>query len=225
MNNNIPSKILPPSFRETRPELRLKPRWGILKPLFDKGFALTVLTVFSPVFLIVAAAIKLDSPGPIFFCQPRFGKDGRVIKVTKFRTMHHVVTDIGGKRQAVRNDARVTRLGAFLRRSCLDEIPQFWDVLCGRLSVVGPRPHPLEMEIENQRADLAIPNYHDRHRVRPGITGLAQVRGNCGPIETLEKGRARVAFDTEYIDKISFKTDIQIILATFGAVVFQNKTY
>lgn len=199
--------------------------WVLIKPWFDKVFAAAALMAVGPIMLIIAIAIKLESPGPVFFRQPRFGKDRKIIRVTKFRTMHHTAADIGGRQQTVRNDKRVTRLGAVLRRTCLDELPQFWDVLVGRLSVVGPRPHPLDMEVEGVRADSAIAYYHTRHAVRPGITGLAQVRGNSGPVETLEKGRDRICYDIEYINSMSFRTDMQIIAKTLGVVVAQKSNY
>ena len=202
-----------------------RPVWSYGKPWFDRAFALTVLVAIAPILLLIAAAIKIESCGPVLFRQPRFGRDRKIIHVTKFRTMYHVSADIGGRQQTVRNDARVTRLGSILRRTCLDELPQFWDVLRGDLSVVGPRPHPLEMEIEGIRADNGIANYHARHAVRPGITGLAQVRGNSGPVETLEKGRDRIFHDIEYINGMSFRTDMRIILKTFGVVLFQKTNY
>ena len=199
--------------------------WKYIKPGFDKVFALTALILLAPIFLLIAILIKRESSGPIFFRQPRFGEECKTITVMKFRTMYHTSADIGGRQQTQRNDQRVTPLGAFLRRSSLDEIPQFWDVLCGRLSVVGPRPHPLEMEVEGVRADILITNYHARHAVRPGITGLAQVRGNCGPVETLAMGEDRLAHDLEYINSMSFRQDITIILRTFGAVLLERKNY
>ena len=199
--------------------------WVYIKPSFDKLFAVTALLTLLPLMVLIAAAIKIESPGPVFFRQPRFGLDRKVIRVTKFRTMHHRSADMGGRQQTVRNDARVTRLGAVLRRTCLDELPQFWDVLLGRLSVVGPRPHPLDMEIEGVRADSAIAYYHARHAVRPGITGLAQIRGNSGPVETLEKGRDRIFYDIEYINSISFRTDMEIIARTLGVVLAQKSNY
>ncbi|MDR7124670.1 sugar transferase [Pseudotabrizicola sp. 4114] len=199
--------------------------WVYLKPWFDRVFAIAALIAVSPIMLIISAAIKLESPGPVFFRQPRFGVDRTIICVTKFRTMHHTAADIGGRQQTVRNDARVTRLGAILRRTCLDELPQFWDVLCGRLSVVGPRPHPLDMEVEGVRADSAIAYYHSRHAVRPGITGLAQVQGNSGPVETLEKGRDRILYDIEYINSLSFRGDMKIIAKTLGVVLSQKSNY
>ncbi|RGP36333.1 sugar transferase [Pseudotabrizicola alkalilacus] len=199
--------------------------WTHIKPWFDKVFAITALISVAPLILLISAAIKAESSGPVFFRQPRFGLDRRVILVTKFRTMHHAATDIGGRQQTMRNDARVTRLGALLRRTCLDELPQFWDVLCGRLSVVGPRPHPLDMEVEGVRADSAIAYYHSRHAVRPGITGLAQVQGNSGPVETLEKGRDRILYDIEYINSMSFRMDMAIIAKTLGVVLSQKSNY
>ena len=168
----------------------------------------------SATFALIALAVLIDSRGPIFFRQPRYGKDGKIIMVTKFRTMKRDKADIGGARQASRGDDRVTRIGRFLRSTCLDELPQLWDVLRGRLSLVGPRPHPVEMLIEGVRADEAVNGYHARHAVRPGITGLAQVKGNRGPVTSIAMGEERIALDCAYIDRISFMTDLRILLAT-----------
>ena len=118
-------------------------------------------------------------------------------------------------------DDRVTRVGRFLRQTCLDELPQLWDVLCGRMSLVGPRPHPLQLEVEGQPIESLIPDYHQRHSVRPGITGLAQIRGNRGPLETLAMGRERVRYDVEYIEGHSLWLDIRILFKTL-VVPFQK---
>jgi lipopolysaccharide/colanic/teichoic acid biosynthesis glycosyltransferase len=145
--------------------------------------------------------------------------------VTKFRTMRPESADIGGRRQATRDDDRVTRVGRFLRRTCLDELPQIWDVLRGRMSLVGPRPHPVDLEVEGQRIEVAIPNYHMRHRVRPGITGLAQIKGNRGPIVTVAKGRARLKYDMAYIDGHSIGLDLAILLRTLGVPFQKDRSY
>jgi lipopolysaccharide/colanic/teichoic acid biosynthesis glycosyltransferase len=192
-----------------------------LKSLMDRLGALFLLVAVAPLMAMISLAVKLDSPGPVFFRQPRFGAGRSVIVVTKFRTMHPERTDIGGRRQATRDDDRVTRVGRFLRKTCLDELPQIWDVLCGRMSLVGPRPHPLALEVDGRPIEELIPNYHQRHAVRPGITGLAQIMGNRGPVESLAMGRERVRYDVEYIEGHSLWLDLRILVRTL-VVPFQK---
>ena len=194
--------------------------WKV-KSVVDRLGALILLVAIAPLMAAVALAVRLDSAGPVFFRQPRFGAGRSVVVVTKFRTMRPEGTDIGGRRQATRGDNRVTRVGRFLRKTCLDELPQLWDVLCGRMSLVGPRPHPLHLEIDGQPIETLIPNYHQRHAVRPGITGLAQIRGNRGPVADLAMGRERVRYDVEYIEGHSLWLDIRILLKTL-TVPFQK---
>lgn len=188
--------------------------WRLWKPVFDTVAAAMGLLALLPVFVGIAIAIRIDSPGPIFFRQKRFGLNGQTIWVTKFRTMRNDMADSGGRQQAVRGDARVTRLGAFLRSTCLDELPQIWDVMRGRLALVGPRPHPLEMEIEGVPADAVIGGYHLRHLVRPGITGLAQMQGNRGPVTSFAMGQDRIDRDIEYVRNYSFGLDMRLLAAT-----------
>ena len=192
-----------------------------LKTGMDRLGALILLVAIAPLMAVIALLVRLDSPGPVFFRQPRFGEGRSVVVVTKFRTMRPEGTDIGGRRQATRDDNRVTRIGRFLRKTCLDELPQLWDVFCGRMSLVGPRPHPLHLEIVGKPIETLIPNYHQRHRVRPGITGLAQINGNRGPVESVAMGRERVRYDVEYIEGHSLWLDIRILMKTL-AVPFQK---
>jgi lipopolysaccharide/colanic/teichoic acid biosynthesis glycosyltransferase len=192
-----------------------------LKAVMDRLGAFLLLLAIAPLMAVIALAVWLDSPGPIFFRQPRFGAGRSVVVVSKFRTMRPEGTDIGGRRQATRGDDRVTRVGRFLRKTCLDELPQLWDVLCGRMSLVGPRPHPLHLEVEGQPIESLIPDYHQRHAVRPGITGLAQIRGNRGPVENLAMGRERIRYDVEYIEGHSLWLDIRILFKTL-VVPFQK---
>lgn len=192
-----------------------------LKAGVDRLGALLLLVAIAPLIAIIALAVRLDSPGPVFFRQPRFGAGRRIVVVTKFRTMRSEGTDIGGRRQATRNDDRVTGVGRFLRKTCLDELPQLWDVLRGRMSLVGPRPHPLHLEVDGQPIENLIPNYHLRHAVRPGITGLAQIRGNRGPVADLAMGRERVRYDVEYIEGHSLWLDVRILFKTL-VVPFQK---
>lgn len=183
---------------------------GLAKEAFDRAFALCALVGLSPVMLTVACLVKLTSRGPVLFTQPRLGVDGKVFHVYKFRTMtvhqeHGVVT------QATRNDARITRIGGFLRRTSLDELPQFLNVLRGDMSVVGPRPHALE---HNELYKDLVQRYMMRHRVKPGITGWAQVNGLRGQTDTLRKMSDRVEHDIYYIQHWTFRMDLIIIART-----------
>ena len=192
-----------------------------LKTIADTLGSLVLLVSFAPVFALIALAVKLSSPGPVLFRQPRYGAGTRVVVVTKFRTMRIEGTDLSGRRQATRNDDRVTRVGRFLRKTCLDELPQLWDVLRGRLSLVGPRPHALVLEVEGQPIEEMIPHYHERHRVRPGITGLAQINGNRGPVHNRAMAFERVRYDLAYIEEHSLLLDLKILLKTL-VVPFQR---
>ncbi|MGE4437969.1 MAG: undecaprenyl-phosphate glucose phosphotransferase [Achromobacter pulmonis] len=183
---------------------------GLAKEAFDRSFALCALIGLSPLMLTVACLVKLTSRGPVFFTQPRLGVDGKVFHVYKFRTMtvhqeHGVVT------QATRNDTRITRIGGFLRRTSLDELPQFLNVLRGDMSVVGPRPHALE---HNELYKDLVQRYMMRHRVKPGITGWAQVNGLRGQTDTLRKMSDRVEHDIYYIQHWTFRMDLMIIART-----------
>jgi polysaccharide biosynthesis protein PslA len=196
-----------------------------LKAGMDRLGALILLVAIAPLMAVIALLVRLDSPGPVFFRQPRFGAGRRIVVVTKFRTMRPEGTDIGGRRQATRDDDRVTGIGRFLRKTCLDELPQLWDVLCGRMSLVGPRPHPLHLEVEGKPIENLIPNYHLRHAVRPGITGLAQIRGNRGPVADLAMGRERVRYDVEYIEGHSLWLDVCILFRTLIVPFQKNGSY
>jgi putative colanic acid biosynthesis UDP-glucose lipid carrier transferase len=169
----------------------------------------------------IAAGVKLSSPGPVLFKQRRYGVDGRKIVVYKFRSMT-VAEDGDVVTQATRNDSRVTKFGAFLRKSSLDELPQFINVLQGRMSVVGPRPHAIA---HNELYRKLIRGYMIRHKVRPGITGLAQVNGLRGETDTVEKMKARVEYDIEYLRNWSLMLDLQIVLKTFLVVLGKQNAY
>ena len=160
---------------------------GLIKRASDIALASVILAIISPIMIAVAIGIKLSSRGPVLFKQRRYGVDGREITVYKFRTMT-VLEDGNEIRQATRDDRRVTRFGAFLRRTSLDELPQFVNVLQGRMSVVGPRPHAVA---HNEMYRKLIKGYMIRHKVRPGITGLAQVSGLRGETDTLDKMKRR----------------------------------
>ena len=194
---------------------------GILKRASDIIFSISILTVISPLLLAIAIGIKKSSPGPILFRQRRYGVDGRKIVVYKFRTMT-VAEDGDVVRQATRNDSRVTPFGAFLRRTSLDELPQFINVLQGRMSVVGPRPHAVA---HNELYRKLIRGYMIRHKVRPGITGLAQVNGFRGETDTIEKMKGRIEQDLAYLRNWSLLLDVQIIFKTVAVVLGKNNAY
>ncbi len=200
------------------------PAQSVAKRLFDKVVAAVLLLVTFHFLVLIAIAIRLESRGPVLFRQPRFGLDGKEIVVTKFRTMRHDMTDEVGAKQATQGDARVTKLGKFLRRTCLDELPQLWDVVCGRMSLVGPRPHPTGMTIDGKLASDLVYRYNDRLRTRPGITGLAQIRGNRGPVPDVQTGQERINLDNEYIENWSFWMDLKILVKTV-VVPFQKGCY
>lgn len=183
----------------------------VTKHVFDRGFALIVLILLLPLLLLLAAAIKCTSPGPVFFKQPRLGLNGKRFNIYKFRSMKlHQETD-GTLTQATRDDPRVTRIGRFMRRTSLDELPQFINVLKGDMSIVGPRPHAL---VHNDLYKNKLLMYMQRHRVKPGITGWAQINGCRGETDTQEKMARRVALDLHYIRHWSFRMDLKIILWT-----------
>ena len=183
---------------------------GLVKRASDFILAAVILLLISPFMLAIAAGVKLDSPGPVLFKQRRYGLDGREIVVYKFRSMR-VLEDGDTIRQATHDDPRVTAFGAFLRTSSLDELPQFINVLQGRMSVVGPRPHAIA---HNEMYRKLIRGYMIRHKVRPGITGLAQVNGARGETDTIEKMRRRIEYDLAYLRQWSLALDLKIILKT-----------
>ncbi|MDO9194281.1 MAG: undecaprenyl-phosphate glucose phosphotransferase [Undibacterium sp.] len=183
---------------------------GMAKDVFDKLFALTVLILLLPLFSVIAICIKNDSPGPIFFKQFRHGLNGKLFSVYKFRTMK-LHEEKNGLTQAKKNDDRITAFGKFMRRTSLDELPQFVNVLFGDMSIVGPRPHALQHnDLYKDQIDL----YMLRHRVKPGITGWAQIHGFRGETDTLDKMAERVQFDLYYIRNWSFWMDVRIIAWT-----------
>ncbi|MCX8101743.1 MAG: exopolysaccharide biosynthesis polyprenyl glycosylphosphotransferase [Geminicoccaceae bacterium] len=185
-----------------------------IKRAADLVIAATALLLLSPLLLAVAVAIRLDSPGPIFFRQLRFGFNNRPFAMLKFRTMRADQCDPSGARRTTRDDPRVTRLGRLLRRTSIDELPQLWNVLVGDMSIVGPRAHPIEMKIGDRYYHEVVEGYFARHRVRPGITGWAQIHGLRGEVDSLEKARARLAYDLEYVERWSLLLDLEILALT-----------
>lgn len=191
-------------------DIRLRGTAELFKRLFDRVAAIFAIVFLFPLLMAIAIAIKLDSRGPIFFSQRRYGMNGSEIVVWKFRSMS-VQEDESDVRQATRYDARVTRVGAFLRRHSLDELPQFFNVLQGSMSLVGPRPHAVS---HNEEFRHKIDGYMMRHKIKPGITGWAQINGWRGETDTLEKMEQRVLFDLEYIRNWSAWLDAKIIVLT-----------
>jgi len=194
---------------------------GVIKRLMDVGIALFALVALAPLLLVVAALVKLTSPGPVVFKQRRYGLDGEEIHVYKFRTM--TVTEDGGQiRQASRNDERITPLGRVLRRFSIDELPQLFNVIDGSMSLVGPRPHAVA---HNEEYRKLIKGYMVRHKVLPGITGLAQVSGCRGETRTVEDMRARVEYDLDYLRHWSPMLDIKILARTAILLFNDRKAY
>jgi exopolysaccharide biosynthesis polyprenyl glycosylphosphotransferase len=173
-----------------------------------------ILTLISPLLLFIALLIRLDSPGPVLFRQKRYGLNNRLIEVLKFRTMYHEARDENAEQLTRRNDPRVTRVGAFLRRTSMDELPQFLNVLRGEMSIVGPRPHALAAKAGRLLYQDAVRYYDSRHRMKPGITGWAQVNGWRGETDTVEQIRKRVEHDLYYIENWSIRLDLKIIIRT-----------
>jgi putative colanic acid biosynthesis UDP-glucose lipid carrier transferase len=193
----------------------------LAKRVSDIVLASIILVLISPILLVIAIGVKLSSPGPIIFKQRRNGLDGEEIIVYKFRSM--TAQDNGPMvRQATKQDPRITKFGSFLRRTSLDELPQFLNVLQGSMSIVGPRPHAVA---HNEEYRQLIKAYMVRHKVKPGITGWAQVNGHRGETDTIEKMRARVEYDLEYLRNWSLGLDLQIIVRTVRLVFFDRHAY
>ncbi len=194
---------------------------GVMKRVSDIVLSSLILLLISPILAAVAYGVRRSSPGPIIFAQRRYGLDGREIMVYKFRSM--TVTEDGDKlyTQVTRNDPRVTRFGAFIRKTSLDELPQFFNVLQGRMSIVGPRPHAISV---NEQYRKQIPGYMVRHKVKPGITGWAQVNGYRGG-DDLEHMKMRIKFDLEYLRNWSLRLDLAIILRTVLLVARDSSAF
>jgi len=194
---------------------------GLIKRVSDIVLAAAILAVISPLLALLALLVRLSSPGPVIFKQRRYGLDGDEIIVYKFRTMR-VTEDGAAIVQCAPNDPRVTPLGAFMRRTSLDELPQFVNVLQGRMSIVGPRPHAVA---HNEMYRRLIKGYMQRHKVRPGITGLAQVHGFRGNTDSLDKMRSRIDFDLDYLRNWSLGLDLRIIAQTVWVVLRGNNAH
>ncbi len=198
---------------------------SVVKVIEDKVLASFFLILFLPLFLVIGVLIKLDSPGPVFFRQKRYGFNNRLICIYKFRSLQVTKQDNNAEYLVTKDDSRITRVGAFLRRTSLDELPQFFNVLKGEMSVVGPRPHALKASAAGELYDEAVTEYAARHKVKPGITGWAQVNGWRGETDTKEKIIKRVEYDMHYIENWSPFLDIIIILRTPRAVFAQQNAY
>ncbi len=198
---------------------------GVNKWLEDKILSALCILALAPFMALIALAIRLDSRGPIFFSQERFGFNNRPIWIVKFRTMHAEKGDLSGAVRTVPNDSRVTRVGRILRALSLDELPQLFNVLRGDMSLVGPRAHALAMKAGDRLYHEAVGEYLQRHRVRPGITGWAQTHGSRGEINGLESAKQRVALDLYYIDNWSLWLDITILIRTLWVVLRRENAY
>lgn len=191
----------------------------LLKSLEDLVLSSLILLFAAPVLLLIALAIRIDSPGPIFFRQERNGWNGKTFRIWKFRSMHVHQPEGGVVKQAEKDDPRITRVGRFIRRTSLDELPQIFNVITGDMSLVGPRPHAVQ---HDEEYSLRISVYMARHNIKPGITGLAQVRGHRGETRNVEQMALRVESDIEYINNWSIWLDLSILLRTFGAFTGKN---
>lgn len=188
--------------------------YQLAKRTVDLVLSLAAAVALAPLFAMVAAAIRLDSPGPVFFRQRRYGYLNEEIRVWKFRSMRADAEDPNAHRQVSAGDDRVTRIGGFLRKTSLDELPQIFNVIRGEMSLVGPRPHAIGMLTDGADSSKLVETYAHRHRIRPGLTGWAAVNGSRGPIDTPEAVRRRVALDLQYVEHQSLWLDLAIMLRT-----------
>ncbi|MFW2830587.1 undecaprenyl-phosphate glucose phosphotransferase [Sphingomonas sp. ID0503] len=198
---------------------------GLSKRLEDLAITIPALIVLSPLLLIIALLVKFTSPGPILFKQRRFGFNNEPVHVFKFRSMYINRQDVTGAARTTKRDPRVTPIGRFIRRSSIDELPQLFNVLRGEMSIVGPRPHAVEMRVGDKYYGDAVKGYAARHRVKPGITGLAQVRGLRGEIDTEERARKRIEYDLYYINNWSVAFDLRIIAETVFRIAVDKNAY
>ena len=191
-----------------------KPLQFALKRAFDVTASGMVLAFLLPFFAVIAAMIVIENRGPVFFSQLRWGKGGKLIRIYKFRSMRSDMCDVSGVAQTTENDPRVTRTGAFLRKTNLDELPQLINIFMGDMSLVGPRCHVPGMLAAGKPYEEFVDDYHIRHLVRPGLTGLAQVSGFRGPTDREELARGRFNRDIEYIRTFSIVSDVRILVRT-----------
>ncbi len=198
----------------------------VLKGLFDRIVGTLLLLLLSPVLLFTAIAVKLDSRGPVFFRQKRHGFNNELIEVFKFRSMYVEQSDAAAAKLVTKDDPRVTRVGRFIRKTSIDELPQLFNVVFkGDLSLVGPRPHALQAKAQNRLYDQVVDGYFARHKVKPGITGWAQINGWRGETDTEEKIQRRVEFDLYYIENWSVFFDFYIVAMTPFALLKSENAY
>ena len=199
---------------------------AVLKMVFDRLVGTLALVALAPVMLMVALAVKLDSKGPALFRQKRYGFNNELIEVFKFRSMYTEQLDIKADKLVTRNDPRVTRVGRFIRKTSLDELPQLFNVVFkGNLSLVGPRPHAVNAKAAAALYDEVVDGYFARHRVRPGITGWAQINGWRGETDTSEKIQKRVECDLFYIENWSIFLDMYVLAATPISLIKTKNAY
>lgn len=196
---------------------------SLAKRLEDLLLGVTVLLLLSPLMIMIAIVIRCDSSGPVFFRQRRRGLHGEIFTMWKFRTMYHAMSDQDCRQQSINGDRRITRVGAYLRRFSLDELPQIFNVLGGSMSLVGPRPHALGTSISGKLLHEISPDYPWRYTVKPGITGLAQINGCRGILDSEEKLESRLYFDFQYINDWSLYTDMRILWKT-ATCVWRDRT-
>ncbi len=194
-------------------------RHTALKRLMDIGISATGLVLGAPIFAAIGLIIRLDSPGPALFKQPRHGFNNRVFNVYKFRSMRNDKADLKAEQQTVSGDARVTKIGKFIRKTSIDELPQLINVLKGEMSLVGPRPHAVGMKTEGKASIELVSEYAHRHKVKPGMTGWAQINGSRGPLHNGEDVAERVRLDVEYIERANVIWDVLIMLKTLPVLL------
>lgn len=217
--------LRPMSFRGPMVESRAQPNGGGAKRIEDIILSVLALTILAIPMLLIGALVRLTSPGPVLFRQERIGLNGRRFVMLKFRTMRHSCESAVQWRQVTRADPRVTPFGAILRRTSLDELPQLLNVLGGTMSLVGPRPHAPYTRAAGRPFENITDRYDGRHRVKPGITGLAQVRGWRGETDTEEKLLRRLDSDLEYIERWSLSGDLLILCRTIATMARMPNAY
>lgn len=196
-----------------------------VKAVFDRIVAAIALVAFAPLMLLVALAVKMESKGPVFFRQPRHGFNNELISVYKFRSMYTDMADIHATKQVTKDDPRVTRVGRFIRKTSIDELPQLFNVLRGELSLVGPRPHATQTKVGSRLYQEVVDGYYARHRMKPGITGWAQINGWRGETDTAEKLERRVEHDLYYIEHWSLPFDLYILAMTPFSLLNTKNAY